>query len=82
MIIVDIMVPYSNHIYDFNLDDTMPISSLIEEIVTMICAKEHWPTPSAVNTLALFCPRVKRMLDRNSSLADEKITSGQRLILC
>lgn len=82
MIVIDIMVPYSNYVYDFSLDDTVPISFLIEEIVTMICAKEHWPAPSAVSSLALFCPETERMLDRNSSLADEKITPGQRLILC
>lgn len=82
MITIDIMVPYSNCIYDFSLDDTAPISFLIEEITAMICAKEHWPTPSSVSNLALFCPSAKRMLDRSKSLADEKIMTGQQLILC
>lgn len=82
MITIDIMVPYSNCVYDFNLDDTVPISFLIEEITAMICAKEHWPALSSASGLALFYPGAKRMLDRSKSLADEGIITGQQLILC
>lgn len=82
MIAVDIYVPYANQTYDFSIEETAPVSMLIEEIVSAICAKERWPAPSRMDEFNLFCPAQKRILRRTQSLAGETITSGQRLILC
>lgn len=82
MIAVDVYVPYLGSTYDFSLDERAPISFLIDEIVAMICLKERWPTPAATNDLTLFSPAQMRALTYTSSLCQEKINAGQRLILC
>ncbi len=82
MITVDIYVPYLNLSYDFSLDETASISSLINEIAAMVCLKEHWTAPETTDELALFLPSEKRMLNPSNSLNREGIKSGQRLILC
>ncbi len=82
MVMVDVYVPYLNSSYDFSLDETATISSLINEIAALICLKEHWPVPATTDKLSLFLPAQKRMLAPSSSLIREDVTSGQRLVLC
>lgn len=82
MIAVDVYVPYLGSTYDFNLDEGTPISSLITEIMAMICVKERWPIPASAENLALFSPAKMRMLTPAASLCQEGIKTGQRLILC
>lgn len=82
MIAVDVYVPYLGSTYDFSLDERAPISSLIDEIVAMICLKERWPIPTATSDFSLFSPAQMRELTYASSLRQEKISSGQSLILC
>lgn len=82
MIAVDVYVPYLGSTYDFNLDDKVPVSSLINEIAAMICLKERWPMPTATSGLALFSPTQMRMLAYMNSLYQEGIKAGQSLILC
>lgn len=82
MIAVDVYVPYLDQTYDFSLDETAPIASLIDELATMICSKERWPIPVSTNELCLFAPKQSRELLRTSTLSHENIDAGQRLILC
>ena len=82
MIAVDVYVPYLGETYDFSLDETVPIASLIDEIVAMICSKERWPTPASTSELRLFAPKQSRELPCVSTLAHEKVDAGQSLILC
>lgn len=82
MIAVDVYVPYLGQTYDFSLDETAPIASLIDEIVAMICSKERWPMPISTSKLSLFTPKQSCELPCASTLAHEKIDAGQSLILC
>lgn len=82
MIAVDVYVPYLGSTYDFNLDERSPISSLINEITSMICMKERWLMPATTGELALFSPTQMRMLSYADSLYQEGIKPGQSLILC
>lgn len=82
MITVDIYTPFLGVTYDFSLDETVTISTVIEEIAAMICAKERWPYPSNCEKLGLFSPTYKRELQKSKTLFDESIKTGQRLILC
>ena len=54
MIAIDVRVPYLGQTYDFSLDEAAPIASLLDEIVNMVCLKEHLPIPSSTNGLSLF----------------------------
>lgn len=82
MIEVDIKVPYLGRTYDFSLDETMPISTVISDIVSEICANERWDLPSAQNELGLYLLAQKRPLAISSTLQSEGIHTGQALILC
>lgn len=82
MIAVDVHVPYLGQTYDFSLDETAPIASLIDELANKICLKERFPIPASTGGLGLFAPRQARALPPTSTLAREKIDAGQRLILC
>lgn len=82
MITVDVHVPYLSTTYDFNLDETVPIAALIDELTTTICLKERWTPPETIQDLSLFSLAQKRILSRTGSLYSEGIHTGQRLILC
>lgn len=82
MITVDVYVPYLNASYDFSLDETAPIETVVEEVTSLVCLKEHWPAPSQTNRLGLYGPARKRCLLYSHSLSRAGIHSGQRLILC
>lgn len=82
MIAVDVRVPYLGQTYDFTLDEAVPIASLIDEIVNLICLKERWPIPASTNGLTLFALKQARALPPTSTLFREEIDAGQSLILC
>jgi len=82
MIEVDIQVPYIGKVYDFNLNENVPIASIVAEVATMICASERWPLQTSENRLGLFCPVRMRQLMPSRTLRDEGIITGQSLILC
>ena len=82
MIAIDVRVPYLGQTYDFSLDEAAPIASLLDEIVNMVCRKEHLPIPSSTNGLSLFSLKQARALPPISTLSHEGIDAGQSLILC
>ena len=41
MILTDVYVPSVDKIYDFQLNEKVPVSTVIEEITEMISQKEH-----------------------------------------
>lgn len=82
MITVEIYVPYLNASYDLSVDEAASIGSVIEEIVPLICFKEHWNVPEDVRYLNLYNPANNKRLPMPESLHGEGVTSGSRLILC
>lgn len=82
MITVDIVVPYLGVSYDFSLDENAEITFIIEEIVSMICAKERWQSNASPQNLDLYDVKKKKRLDRFSCLSMEGVLSGQQLLLC
>lgn len=82
MVLVDVYVPYMNASFDFSLDDTATISSVIEEVITIICAKERWKATAPVDEFRFFSPSQCRILECGNSLKDELIQTGHKLILC
>lgn len=82
MILVDVYVPYMNRSFDFSLDDTATILSVIEEVVTMICSKEHWTATAPADEFRFFSSSQCRILEGSNSLRDEMIQTGHKLILC
>lgn len=82
MITVDVYMPYLNAVYDFSVDETAIIEDVIDEMLSSICAKEHWKYKDERLLLELFDPKARLHLDFSKSLIDYQILSGHRLILC
>lgn len=81
MILVDIFVPSIDRIYDFQLNENIVISTLIEEVCEMIEQKERVDIVGDSSELQL-CDKDRQLcLIKTKTLADYGIKTGQSLIL-
>lgn len=81
MILVDIYVPSVDKTYDFQLNEQIPVAMVIEEISEMIGQKEHATLKGNAADLTL-CSYVSRaVLNREKTLEQEGIVTGNRLLL-
>lgn len=80
MILIDVYVPAVEQTYDFSIDENCKISSLLGELQEMIASKEH-RTIVNVNELALCSIEQRRRLNHSTTLADNNIKTGTKLIL-
>ena len=53
MILVELVVPALNRSYDFQLDETAKVGTLVEEIVEMLCRRERRQLPAGGELLCL-----------------------------
>ena len=81
MIVVDIFVPSVDKEYDFQLNENMPIYTVIEEISEMIGQKEHSQIVGSVELLQLCDSEKQCVLHKNKTLLECGITTGKSLIL-
>ena len=81
MILVDIVVPSVDKIYDFMLDETVPIFIVIDEIVDMVCRKEQCSISGDKEKLMLCSLEGQTILDKKRTLKEYGIINGKRLIL-
>lgn len=81
MIMVDIDVPGVNQTYDFNVDENVQISLLVEELVGMICQKEQSTLVGSIKELLLVCPQRQAILNSDMTLSYYNIVQGDRLML-
>ncbi|MDO4623186.1 MAG: glutamyl-tRNA amidotransferase [Eubacteriales bacterium] len=80
MILVDIEVPSLDSIYNFNLDENAAISSIIEEVVSVIAQMWQQENIQAGGFL-LSEPSKGSILDPDASLAEYGIAAGAKLLL-
>lgn len=81
MILVDVFVPSVNKVYDFQLSETASIYTVIEEISEMIGQKERSELAGDVEKLQLCDKRKQCILEKNKTLAECGVITGQTLIL-
>lgn len=81
MILVDIFVPSVDKTYDFQLNETVTVKMLIEEISEMIGQKERCRIIGNVDDLQLCDKANKCMLSKEKTLNDCGIITGSSLIL-
>jgi len=80
MITVEISAAASDRIYEFHLDENMPLRTLTEEIGSMVCQKEQ-ATPEGCDELLLCDVRKGCILSPATSLSDNGVQTGYRLLL-
>ena len=81
MILVDIYVPSVDRVYDFHLNEKAKVSVVIEEIAEMVSQKEHSQLIGDVSEMLLCEYSNNRVLDRNSTLENLGVCTGEKLIL-
>lgn len=81
MILVDIFVPSVDKTYDFQLNDSIPIKLVIEEIVEMVGQKEQSEIVGDIAELQLCDRKGQIPLDAGRSLSMCGIHTGDSLIL-
>ena len=81
MILVDIEVPSVNTIYDFQLSETVPVGIVIDEIAEMVGQKEQCTIVGEIEGLELADIKKSRFLNKELSLNDNGIHTGDRLLL-
>lgn len=81
MIVVDVYVPVLNKTYDFGIEPETPVASAIEEIVEMISQREQYILSDDGQKFMLCCEDSQRILPPQSTIASNRIKTGNRLIL-
>ena len=80
MILVDINVYALNKVYDFTLDETVPISAIVEEIAEIIGRIDNKENMEGVEGLMLLT-KDGTYLQSNQTLEMCNINTGSSLIL-
>ena len=81
MVLVDVFVPSVDKTYNFSLNENVPISGVIVEIIEMIEQKERTGLLGNKDRLNLYKIREAFLLPKSNTLSDCYVTSGTRLIL-
>ena len=81
MILVDIYVPSVDREFDFGLDERAKISSIIEEVSSMISQKEQCELRGNVEELLLCNMEDSAILPRQKTLEQCNVCNGKRLML-
>ena len=81
MILVDIYVPSVNTTYDFQLMDSVPVQTVIEEIAEMVGQKEQCQIVGDIADLVLVDTRRQKVLDKEMTLYECGIQTGYQLML-
>ncbi|WP_167955902.1 hypothetical protein [Anaerosporobacter faecicola] len=81
MLQVDLYVPSLNKKYNFNLNETALVGTIIEELTEMICQKEQCTLFGEVGELMLVCIERQEVLQKQETLEQYGIITGNRLML-
>ena len=81
MILVDIYVPSVNTTYDFQLMDSVPVQTVIEEIAEMVGQKEQCQIVGDIADLVLVDNKRQKVLDKEMTLYECGIQTGDQLML-
>ncbi len=81
MVLVDVFVPSVDKTYNFNLNESVSIESLILEITEMIEQKERTKLVGDKKKLNLYNVNKTMILPVSNTLSDCYVTSGTRLML-
>lgn len=80
MILVDIYIPAIDSIYDFMLDENVPVGQIKEEIYEMLLKKVREAKRESGKAFSLWTASSGRMLEDENTLYTSGITDGTRLI--
>ena len=81
MILVDVYVPSVDKEYDFSLNETVTVQTIIEEITEMIGQKEQTFLVGDIGEMNLCDKKSNTVLPLENTLSDCGVRTGASLIL-
>ena len=81
MIIIKVEVPMMGREYDFQIDETVPIYEVQEEITEMICRRQQCRLDGLEHRLLLWDRKRGLLLRREDSALDNGLETGSELLL-
>lgn len=81
MILVDIYVPSIDQTFDFNLDESAPVSDLLDEIGEMVLQIEQGEGSVDMSNLMMGCYETQSVLPKEATLNQCQIRTGNRLFI-
>lgn len=81
MILTDIYVPALNETYDFQLDETVPVRLLIDEIAQILQKKSGGTQEPLSHPFVLCSFEQMCILDGSKTLQENGITNGSALLI-
>lgn len=81
MILVEVYFQELNQEYDVHLDISLPIGSITESLVELIAQKEHLTLAKKPGLFLLCDPKSGRILHPQTTLSENGICAGKRLLL-
>lgn len=81
MILVEVYFKELNQLYDVQMDESIPIGSLMDSLVELIAQKEHLKISQNPGLFILCDLADQRILHPSTTLAENGICSGHRLFL-
>lgn len=81
MILVDVYVPSLDEVYDFRLDDTAKVISIIHEVSDMLSVKYKCSFNKKRDEFMLCSMDDGRILYHETTLWENNIKNGSRLML-
>lgn len=81
MILIDIYVASLEESFDFRVDETVKIVQVVSEISEMLTVKYRTGLNKPISEFMLCSYEEKKVLDNNSTLWENNITNGSKLLL-
>lgn len=81
MIMVEIYFAELNRTYDFRVEENVAVAQLVEDVVGKIAQLERIPVEKDPGVFILCSKRDRRIFDRDTTLAQNRICSGDQIML-
>ena len=81
MILVDVYVPSVGNTYDFQVNEDVCVSNIIDEIVELVGQKEKTGLIGNTESLCLCTRKNKKILNPKNTLLEYQVSNGDNLIL-
>lgn len=81
MILVDIYIPSLGETYDFRLDETAKVMSIVREISEMLCTKNKSVLNKSADELMLCSMDSGQILGGDTTLWENNIINGSKLLM-
>ena len=81
MILLELYFQELNREYDVQLDESLPVGGLIDDLVELIAQKEHLTLDKNPGLFLMYDKANRRILHPHTTLSENGIQSGQQLVL-